>query len=246
VRTSVSGLVVLALLTACRAHAAEVGRATLPFNGAVRTYYLYVPDAPKIAMPAIVLLHGSGGEGGFMVHLWRAVGDANGIILIAPNATNSARWNLRRDGPDVMHALVEAVAARYPIDRRRVYVFGYSAGAVYALTLAMLESEYFAAVAMNAGAWRRSGEFDVMRFARRKIPLAIVIGDRDKPFPPASVRSTETALKRAGFPIEVTVIPGRDHAYNESAAPRINAIAWTYLSAHRLDAGPVYVPYRPN
>lgn len=245
-----AGMVRILLLVLCvaaatvHAQAAEIMRANLTFNGAERTYYLYVPDTPKLAIPLIVLLHGSGGEGSGILALWKTDAEANGIMLVAPNAANREKWNLRHDGPDLIHALVEGVAARHPVDRRRIYLFGQSAGAVYSLTLAMLESQYFAAMAVHAGAWRQTGEFAVMKLARRRIPMAIVIGDKDEYFSLGAVRRTEAALKHAGFPFELTVIPGHHHGYNPTNNAEINRIVWTFLSAHALDADPVYVPYR--
>src|SRR5262249_7820110 len=141
--------------------------------------------------------------------------DQEGIILAAPDSLQIEAWHLDKDGPDFLRAVVDDVAQREKIDGRRVYLFGQSGGAVYALTLAMLESNYFAAVAIHAGAWRERGEFQVMDYAKRRIPLKIIIGDRDEFFSISSVRQTQSALSDAGFPIDVSVLEGRHHVYSD-------------------------------
>ncbi len=115
---------------------------------------------------------------------------------------------------------------------------------MFALHLAMLESHFFAATAVHAGTWRRPEDFRVLDYATRKIPLAIVIGDRDQFFPMASLRRTERTLVEAGFPLAVTVVPGMDHWYVPKVAPGINGTAWKFLSAKTLDADPAYTAYR--
>ncbi len=79
--------------------------------------------------------------------------------------------------------------------------------------------------------------------AARKIPVAIVVGDRDQFFPLKDVTATHDALKRAGFPVALTVMPGHDHNYYDSSA-RINAAAWDFLEAVQLQADPRYQEIR--
>ena len=101
----------------------------------------------------------------------------------------------------------------------------------------MLESEYFAAVAVHAGSWRNDKEFQVINYARRKVPLAIFVGGRDAAFPLTSVKATNDALQMRGFPIQVTIIRGHNHWYYE-LAPEINRIAWEFLGQHELTDDP--------
>jgi polyhydroxybutyrate depolymerase len=78
--------------------------------------------------------------------------------------------------------VVETVASRHPINRRRVYLFGYSGGGHFALQMAVAEAEYFAGAAVYAGALR--GELtNLVSLARRKIPIALYAGSEDKIVP---------------------------------------------------------------
>ena len=227
------------------AAAGTISRDTATFAGRERTYYLDVPDrAQSGPAPLIVLLHGSGGNGLFMAQRWQETAEREGIVLLAPDSLHpDAGWDLHDDGPDYIHAVIATVAAAHPVDFKRLYVFGQSGGAVYTLTLAMLESEYFAAAAFHAGGWRRPAEYRVATFATRKIPISMWVGDQDEYFSMPSVRTTEHVLVEAGFPAELNVLPGRRHSYQDVPADFHDRV-WKFLSSHALDGPAKYAEYR--
>jgi predicted esterase len=134
------------------------------------------------------------------------------------------------------------VASRYTIDGRRIYLFGHSAGANFALQMAILESEFFAAAAIHAGAVS-SDYFSIFDHATRKIPLAIFIGDRDQFYPIDVVRAVNTALQKRGFSVLYEEIQGHDHSY-KAVAPKINEDIWSFYSANPLPADPRYIHYK--
>ena len=77
-----------------------------------------------------------------------------------PDAENRQGWSVPGDGPEPLCSLVDHLRQTVPvINARRMYLFGHSAGAVFVLHMAMLESDYFAAGALHAGAWRSPDEF---------------------------------------------------------------------------------------
>src|SRR5262245_44355657 len=219
----------------------EISKETLDSQGKKRTYYLLAPDSAKAAssVPLIVLLHGSGRNGLSLMEKWKDLASKEGVIIAGPDASDPQGWRVPEDGPAFIHELVEALKTKYPINPRRVYLFGHSAGAVYALNLSMLESEYFAATAIHAGSWRDQHGPTLMDYAKRKIPMAIFVGDRDAYFPLSSVKATEAALKERGFTLELTVMKGHDHWYYD-LAPEINRKAWEFLKRHELKEDPRY------
>jgi hypothetical protein len=81
--------------------------------------------------------------------------------------------------------------------------------------------------------------------ARRKIPIKIIVGDRDNFFSLDSVRATESALKDRQFPIEVKIMKGHDHWYYD-LAPEINEDAWSFLRQNTLASDPHHTQYNPN
>ncbi len=238
-------LLALSLLQPPALTAATLLPQTLEIAGATRTYFLYVPAVTRPAdkPPLLVVLHWTSGDGRAALRSWTSVADREGMVLVAPNATTPVGWRIREDGPVFLRSIVEAVAAQTPINPRRVYLFGVSAGAVHALTIGVIESEYFAAVAIHAGSWRDRESFNALDFATRKIPIAITIGDRDELFSMKSVQETRAALAAAGLPITLTVLPGENHEYAD-VAKRVNRDAWKFLSAVELPADPRFRDYK--
>lgn len=233
----------LVLLTVSQtALASKITKQTIEFGGKKRVYYLYVPENVASKPPLIMTLHGSGRDGLSLVEKWKDVADQEGFILAGPNAMNSERWSSTDDSADFLREIVEQLKGRYSIDPKRVFLFGHSAGAVYALNLSMSQSEYFAATAVHAGSWRSNEELSYVQLAKRKTPIAIFVGDSDQYFPLDSVKKTEELLKSNQFPVQVTVMKGHDHWYYD-LAPDINRNAWAFLKQHTLNAEPQFTQY---
>src|SRR4051812_12712970 len=196
----------------------KIVKESIVSNKKKRTYYLFVPSSIKSQAPLIVLLHGSGRDGMSLVEKWKDLAAKEGFIIAGPDAESGAGWSAPRDGPDFLHELVEELKSTYPIDPHRVYLFGHSAGAVFALMMSMAESDYFAATAIHAGAFRTPDEYKVIASATRKIPMAIWVGTNDSFFPLSDVRATRDAFRTQGFTIEVTEMPGHTHWYYDVAS----------------------------
>lgn len=234
-------LVLLTLLPVTCFASSKPRRETFVSRNKKRSYYLFVPESLKNSEPAplIILFHGSGRDGLSLVDKWEEIANKETIILAGLNSADSSVWSTTKDGPEVVRDLVEHVKSNYPVDPRRVYLFGHSGGAVYAILLSLMQSEYFAATAVHAGSLREREEFKMLERLRRNIPLAIWVGTQDPFFSVASVRETRDALVKRGSTVEITVMPGHDHWYYDLAY-RINEAAWLFLKKHALTAEPRY------
>lgn len=222
----------------------DITKELLTSQGRERPYYLYVPSTIKGPAPLIVMLHGSNRNGMTLVEKWKDYAKKEGIIIAGPDASNLRGWGSPQDGPDYLRDLVEELKSKYPINPRRVYLFGHSAGASFALHMSLMESQYFAATAIHAGALS-SQDMGLIEMAKRKIPISIQVGDSDEFFPLKIVRATRDALKDAGFPVELIEIENHDHWYYDKAA-KFNQTAWEFLKKYELDADPQYRKYRWN
>jgi len=212
-------------------------------EGRPRTYYRFVPERPAGSPPAplLITLHGSGADGRSLVEKWKKLAQKEGVVLAGPDATNREGWNTKTDGPVFFHDLVEDLRGALPIDSRRVYLFGYSAGAVLTFFIASLESEYFAAAVSNAGSLPAEHQ-SVLAYATRKIPILLVVGSQDPFFPVPVVEATRDVLDSRGFPVELRIIPNHTHAYYRRSE-EINGVAWEFLSRQALAAEPKYRAY---
>lgn len=209
------------------------------FEGKKRSYFVFVPPNISSPAPLILLLHGSGHDGMSLIKPWRSLAEKEGIILVAPNSLNPAVWSNRKDSPDFLHDAIEHVQSRISVDPRRIYLFGNSGGAMYALYLSILESQYFAATAIHAGDMP-AANFSQIGLAKRKIPISIWSGTRDQAFPVAQVEATQKAFNDLGFNLILHEIPGHDHDY-DSVSDEVNKQAWLFLS-DKLNQDSKYVP----
>jgi poly(3-hydroxybutyrate) depolymerase len=238
--------VAAALFCACAGAASAAPNFTkqlLDHDGTRRAYYLSAPKdlAAGEKRPLVLAFHGSGGEGSKIVDNWARLAQRERFFVAGLKSLNRWNWTIPEDGPDLVHKLTETLLAKLPIDSSRIYLFGHSAGAVFALRLGLLESQYFAAVAVHAGSFRNSADFATIRMARRKLPLLIISGDRDPIFTLASVKSTIAAMQAAGIPAESFIMHG-DHRYY-ALGDSVNVRAWEFLKKHSLKATPRYEAY---
>lgn len=207
---------------------------TLTSNGKERIYYTFVPEKLTSPAPMVLLLHGSGRDGMSQINEWKDLAAKEGIVLAAPDSLNSREWSMNIDGPDFLHEVVEAVRTRNPIDGKRIYLFGHSAGAVFSLYMGVMESRYFAAVGVHAGAM---GEdfYPYLDLARRKVPISIWVGTEDPYFKLPLVKATQAELNKHGFDAQVIEMKGHDHNYY-AVSKDLNPKVWEFFRNNKLDS----------
>ncbi|HEY2114768.1 MAG TPA: PHB depolymerase family esterase [Candidatus Angelobacter sp.] len=212
---------------------AKPEKQTLTSQGTARTYYTFVPEKLTAPAPLLLLLHGSGRDGMSQMDEWKTLAEKEGIILAAPDSANSREWSMNVDGPEFLHDVVEAVRAKNSVDGKRIYIFGHSAGAVFALYMGVMESRYFAAAGVHAGAM---GEdfYPYIDLAKRKIPITIWVGTEDPYFKMPLVKATQAELNKHGFDAQVVEMKGHDHNYY-AVAKDLNPKIWDFFRNHPLD-----------
>lgn len=140
---------------------AHVGDTSLGLSdGLPRTWYEYVPERLRGSsepLPLVFYLHGINccGLYGAEQSGWIKIADRDGLAVVFPDATIEDRWNGWDDrrlpsDMDFIMALIEHMGEVVPIDRRRIYVSGFSMGSMMSNALASAHPEVFAgAIALN-------------------------------------------------------------------------------------------------
>lgn len=193
-----------AMLLAGAAHAQPVKpgehRFTVHAAGLDRHYLVHVPNGHEsgTALPVVVMLHGGGGtsRGAANETGWAAKADEAGFLAVFPDAMppdpsrpsqfrlNPQLWNDGSDrfyrgqqAPDdvaFIDAMLEDLARRFPVDRRRIYATGFSNGASMSFRLGVELPQRFAAIAPVAGAlWLEPGTL------KHPVPMLYVTGTAD-------------------------------------------------------------------
>src|SRR5450631_4536885 len=194
-------------------------------------YRLYLPSgsSPRDSLPLLVMLHGctqdplSFAEGARM----NALAEESRCAVLYPEQSRRSNpqrcWNwlepasLEGQGEAASIArLIEQVTVRRPIDPRRVYVVGMSAGGAMACLLAVRHSRLFAACAIHSG----------VMYGAASSPAQALAAMRDGPSPISIERARQLVCdaSESAVTVPTLVIHGdRDRTVNPVNADQIIA-----------------------
>jgi predicted peptidase len=165
--------------------------------------------------PLILFLHGRGERGDELPCVARyglarrlAEGFALPAIVVAPQCPAESDWTLH---DDALLALLDDMAAKYPVDESRVYLTGLSMGGRETWRLAGAHPERFAAIAPICG--RRPDGLRSPEDARRlrDLPIWVFHGALDQVVPIEESDSIVAALRDYGADVRYTVYPHAGH-----------------------------------
>ena len=127
-----------------------------------RSYHVKEPDNWDGVSPLPVLMHFHGWQrqGSLAVKHARISGATRrrGVLLLAPNGEHRTWnfWTSETDDVGFAAAVIEDVAKRYPIDRSRIFVSGYSYGSAMAWRYVCQNGQGVAALLAISGTLRQS------------------------------------------------------------------------------------------
>ena len=131
-------------------------------DGKLRDYRLFVPPGLDLGkpVPLVVVLHGAPIDAQGMENLihFDAVAAKAGFISASPNGCDGL-WSYADGGPkqaddDFIEQTILQLEARYPVNPRRVYLVGASAGSWLEYRLACDFADHITAIASVAGTMR--------------------------------------------------------------------------------------------
>nr|WP_246523575.1 PHB depolymerase family esterase [Neoroseomonas eburnea] len=133
-------------------------RISLTVDGAARSYLLHLPrEATAGPQPLVLVFHGLGGQGAIVERLSRfsTLGEEAGLVIAYPDGAEGM-WRVLRDPRTeiaFVRAVVEDIARRTPIDRRRIHAAGISNGAMMAAALGCFAPDLVAGVGLVSGGY---------------------------------------------------------------------------------------------
>jgi poly(hydroxyalkanoate) depolymerase family esterase len=131
-----------------------------------RAYKLYIPASyDGRSLPLLVMLHGckQHADDFALGTAMNAIAEESPCFVLYPNqdfmANASRCWNWYeaahqqrgRGEPAILAGMTRRIAREYPVDRRRIYVAGLSAGGAMAAVLGATYPDLFAAVGIHSG-----------------------------------------------------------------------------------------------
>ncbi len=169
-------------------------------------YRVYRPASLGSRVATVVVaLHGAGADETAFLEAYgagriRRLADSLGFIVVTPftNAMMRASANLPR--------LLDAVSARGPIDRNRVYLLGHSLGGGTAWKLAQDQATQVAGVVCLAGAAAVTAQ------SGAGLPRTLVVGAGVDPVvPPARLKIAVDQAHAIGWNVEYRELPSQGH-----------------------------------
>ena len=198
-----------------------------------------VPADAKL--PAVVLVHGSGGVYPELVTYWAKLLNEQGIAafvidVFGPRGVKSTGEDQTQvpygaDTADTFAAL--AILATHPrIDAKRIAVMGFSRGGIAVIRSGVLRiadgmapsgPRFAAHVAMYTGGCAGALSVSAKPGAFTPAPMLFVHGDADDYTYMSDCRSYAQRLAAAGKPTEFVVLPGARHKFDVDDPRRIHA-----------------------
>lgn len=179
---------------------------SLRIGGLERSYLLLDARRGDRPAPLVIVLHGGGGNPETMMPRWADAARADGMVIAAPKGIGRndrmGTWNAggccgeatARGVDDVafVSAVIDDVARTVSIDRRRVYVAGFSNGGMLTHRVAIALGDEIAAAAVVSGA-----HFGDEAPPRAPVPMLILHGEKDDVVPFTGGRSPTGFVARS-------------------------------------------------
>jgi len=203
-----------------------------------RVYRLVVPRSVDVNKPAplLVAFHGMLIDSKDVMPKYTKLDDLAAekkFILAYPEAVGKS-WGLTPDKVKAdlafFDALVVETRSRYKIDPNRIYTVGMSNGGYFSHLVGAERSQVVAAVASHSGPLGLQNLLGVN--AKRKFPVFIVHGDKDKLLPVDWARENWDKYKKEGHEVKYVEVAGLGHAW--ATKENINDQMWDFFERHPL------------
>lgn len=207
------------------AYAEVAGR---PFNPG--HYYLYIPqNAPAEPLPAIVFLHGSGGNFKLYTWIWAQLAEQAQYVIIAPSY-GFGNWD--EAGAATVLQAIEDAQQFVNLDLDQIYLAGLSNGGLGLSQLGLTAPEMFRGLIfispvmndplVDSSAFRKN-------WANR--PILLISGANDKLIPLSYVDARVASLAQAPANLTTLIYPNEDHFLIFSQPEKLMADVATWLEA---------------
>lgn len=176
----------------------------------------YLPETPDTPLPAVVALHGAGGNVAGMERYASALAAQGFAVYVLHyfdrTGTESAdKPTILRNFPLWMKTLWDAISfveAQPQVDRERIALLGFSLGAYLSLANSAIDPRVKAVVEFFGGMPK-----EMNLFMRRLCPVLILHGENDATVPVEEAYQLQKLLEKKKIPYEMKIYPGEDHGF---------------------------------
>ncbi len=191
------------------------------------SYALFLPPQYKKGKPCpLLILFDSHGDGLFPVNLFNKDAAKSGFILAGSN--NSKNGLPTEQTTDFYRKMIADLTARFDIEKRAIYVCGFSGGSRVAGAVAITEAGIAGVVGCGAGLP------NINQKPANDFSYLAVVGSRDFNF--TEMKQLDASLEEAGFRHHLLVFDGIHQWPPEKLIPDI--FSWILFDAMRQKAIP--------
>lgn len=174
-------------------------------------YYVFLPEtAGNEKVPCLVFLHGLGGNVKACLWVLSRLSKKSGCAVIAPTF-GMGNWDKPGGAEFVVDVVREAIAT-LPLDPERVFLMGYSNGAMGVTRAAIRDPALFMGL-IYLSPITEDDLFSMDAFSRQSRGRRILFlhGGRDNRIPRSFVEGTAGFLKRIGCRVQLKIYDEDDH-----------------------------------
>lgn len=269
-------LLIVLLLMATKSFAQYGGfPINIDVNGVKRNCPVYVPQNIEKNCPLLIALHGRWGDGMAMANCthFEVQADTARFIVACPDGLvrpelgggNNTGWDangMTDDDVEFFKKIIDYMSEHYDIDRKRVYLCGFSLGGMMTYHCINVASDIFAAFASASG--YRLNEYKPVYTCKRRVPILHIHGKDDgfvvynnlQPLinnwvkaiganPEPEVTEKKGVYTRrhykpleGGYEFDFYSLDGYGHEYKNTENFNESDVIWNFLRRYSLDTPP--------
>ncbi len=175
-------------------------------------YYLYIPkNRPDTPLPAIVFLHGSGGN--FKGYMWlmAQLAEAEGVVIIAPSY-GFGNWRPAEQSMGAALSALDHASTQVDLDSERIYAMGLSNGGIVTSQLGKNHADRFRGlIYLSPVMPTRLVDVDPFLTHWRQRPILLITGETDRRIPIEFIQNRITVLENNEVDLTKIIYPNEDH-----------------------------------
>jgi len=198
----------------------------------------YLPDSPPGPLPAVIALHGAGGDAAGSGKFASLLADQGFAVYVLhyfdrTDTQFADKPIIFRNFPVWMKTLWDSISfiEKQPaVDRERIALLGFSLGAYLSLANASIDGRVKVVVEFFGGLPK-----EMKLFMRRLCPVLILHGEADPTVPVEEAYHLQQLLEKKNIPYEMKIYPGAGHGFENDvwrdAGQRTLQFLQKYLAA---------------